>query len=192
MILQKDLYYALLRSRRGVNNLDRPLDVQIPVGSWRIDDAKLLYGKFIDELVEVAPENLLPQECPRSWGRGHYIDVYKQWYQAGHPFPPIEVLELENGKLKISNGHRRYTAALELGCKTIPAWINYCMDAPSGAVDSHTKKPIGVGLTLRYLYRFPDKRSRFNQAVEQYRKLVPVERRCDTIVLANNKLLTVN
>ena len=120
-------------------------------GQWRIDSMNGLHGHEIDQLRELPVGDLTPTENPRDYmsgmgtNRGEDVDRYKGWMEEGKEPPPISVVETEGGQLKITNGHRRFFAAKELGRPTVQAWVSPTVDVP-GKFDSNGK-PIKTGLT---------------------------------------------
>jgi len=118
-----------------------------PVGSWRIDDRyKGPYGRAIEQLREVPIDSLVPIEDPTTGGREEDVERYRKWLAEGKEPPPIDVVESDDGKLMISDGHRRYLAAKRAGKKTIKAWVSPAAPIPGKFTASG--EPIKVGLTL--------------------------------------------
>lgn len=117
----------------------------LPIGSWKIDDQyKGAYGRMIDQLRMIDPNNLEFQEDPYQMGRGEDVKRYKAWAAQGLVPPPITVVETDSGKLRIIDGHRRATAAKEAGVE-IPAWVSPASEIKT--LDSSTGKPQKVALT---------------------------------------------
>jgi len=119
-------------------------DINLPIGTWRVDEYALSRGADIEQLLEFDPRQLVPTESPRDMGRGDDIEMYKKWFKEGKKFPPIHVLEREDGSLAVTDGHRRWTAAKELGVP-IRAWVSPCVEIP-GLKDADGK-PMKQGLT---------------------------------------------
>jgi len=138
------------RYRRGeISTKDLPMpEDHLPLGMWMIDDQwDGPYGRLMSQLREVPIEKLIPSEETDPTKYEH-LRQYKLWAEENKIPPPITVLELEDGSLKISDGHRRWLAAKETGKDTIRAWVN-----PPMATGKLTPegKPIYVGLTDRGL-----------------------------------------
>ncbi len=99
------------------------------VGSWRIDDDfKGLHGHEISQLREVLLADLITSELD-EFGRvepGKRADVrrFEHWLEQGREAPPIDVVETNKGKLKITDGHRRYVAAFRQSRKKMLAWVS--------------------------------------------------------------------
>jgi len=125
--------------------------VDLPIGSWRKDRSfSGLYGNSIDQLVELDPNHLeLPEgdyaANPNFNPEGRRWDAerYADWIREGKTPPPISVLEMPNGSLKVSDGHRRAAAAKMTG-QPIRAWVNWAAD--TGKKD-YEGKPILSGMT---------------------------------------------
>lgn len=130
---------------------ETPAALNLPaVGSWRIDDTlRGSRGRGIEQLRELSPEEikgLLHSEDlveHNHEGRSWDADRYAEWMKEGKQAPPVELVETDDGKLKISDGHRRVAAALRAG-KSLKAWVSPSFDI--GQMDSNGK-PIKAGLT---------------------------------------------
>jgi hypothetical protein len=123
------------------------LDYPYRPGTWRIDDHFGTYGREAERLEMLDPHSLeLSEEdytTRNDEGRGDDAARYAEWIKEGKMPPPIDVVETEEGRLRVSEGHRRVAAAKLAGVK-IPAWVSYAMH--TGRVGSNDK-PIMVGLT---------------------------------------------
>jgi predicted GNAT family acetyltransferase len=120
-----------------------------PVGSWRIDDFKGIHGRDIAEL-ERLPLNKLDLPEIREGKldplkRGD-DERYAQWLKEGRRAPPIEVIQRDDGSLRVIDGHRRALAAQLAGQDSIEAWLSRNVPVPDGRLDSNGK-PIMTGLT---------------------------------------------
>ncbi len=115
-------------SSRTTPNLSYPYQA----GAWYIDSAFLLYGRIIDHLVQVDARDLALSEddftLVNHEGRGDDARRYADWMTQGLQPPPIYVLQMDNGGLRVTDGHRRVAAAKISGVYTLPAWISYRMD----------------------------------------------------------------
>jgi hypothetical protein len=127
-----------------------PFEGDIPaVGSWRRSQYAGPYGHDIEQLRMVKIRDLdLPEV------RGGALDPskrgddlrYSEWLNEGRAPPPIEVVEMDKGGLRVSDGHRRTLAAQIAGREEVPAWVSFSVDAPHGRLDA-SGAPIKTGLT---------------------------------------------
>lgn len=125
----------------------------VEIGAWRKHrDYKGMYGHDIEQLIEVDPDDLMLPEGDYAddskrynnpEGRQDDSKRYAKWMEEGLVPPPIDVLELPNGKLKVMDGHRRAGAAKRVG-KNIRAWVSWA--AKSGKTDVNDK-PMFTSLT---------------------------------------------
>lgn len=127
---------------------EKPAEVDdIPLGTWKVDDTFQGYrGRDIEQLQELDPQSLALSETlveGNEEGRGWDADRYAEWIKAGHQPPPINVVQMENGKYKVTDGHRRLAAAKKAGVP-IRAWVSPVVDTDD--LDSEGK-PIKAGLT---------------------------------------------
>ena len=127
--------------------------LQIPeVGTWKVDDDfKGNHGRYIEQLQEVDPGSLiLPEgdyaedEKLNPEGRGDDAKQYAEWLKEGKEPPPINVVETEDGGLRVTDGHRRAAAAKMAGQK-VKAWISPSVPVPG--IKTPDGKPIYTGLT---------------------------------------------
>jgi hypothetical protein len=120
------------------------------VGTWRIDVVHGLYGREISALVELDPHTLVDSELDAagllSPERRPDAKRYEYWIREGNRPPPIEVLETDNGLLKVTDGHRRLVASRAAGTNLL-CWVSPSVGVPSGAVDCNGQ-PIKAGLTF--------------------------------------------
>jgi len=121
-----------------------------PIGSWKIDDDfEGIHGRDIEQLIEIDPAELETPEGDYTdekfnpEGRGWDARRYAEWIKEGKTLPPIDVIQTEGGKLRVSDGHRR-TAAAKLAGVPIRAWVSYTVDGPS---KDYKGDPIPTGLT---------------------------------------------
>ena len=61
-----------------------------------------------------------------------YLAPYTERAKAGEVPPPISVIEMEDGRLRVVDGHRRVMAARAAGKKSIRALVSPLIDTPSG------------------------------------------------------------
>ncbi len=125
-----------------------PFSGDLPqVGSWRISHIKGNYGHEIERLTTVKLDDLdLPEvrEGKLDPTKRGDDERYAEWLKQGLRAPPIEIVETEAGKLRVSDGHRRALAAKLAGQDEIEAWVSYAV--PTGKIDS-SGKPMKTGLT---------------------------------------------
>jgi len=119
------------------------------VGTWCIDDARLLYGRIIDQLRIVDARTLVLSEEDYTTvnfeGRGDDARRYADWIQSGLLPPPIRILQTDNGAWRVTDGHRRVAAAKLAESYQLPAWVSYRMDTGKRDVDG---LPIYTALTF--------------------------------------------
>jgi hypothetical protein len=118
-----------------------------PVGSWRIDNAKLMDGRFIDYLMEMPIDLLISKELDSAGKldptkRGD-DERYAEWIKAGFRSIPIEVVQTDKGNFVITDGHRRYLAHKLAGKDTIEAWVSFTLKSPRGT-------PVGLTYELAH------------------------------------------
>lgn len=128
-----------------------------PVGSWRIHEHAGLYGRDIEQLVSIPLDKLLLTELdsqgkldPAKRGDD---ERYAEWIKEGKRAPPINVLQTEEGRLNVIDGHRRALAAKAAGKTEIEAWVNFSVPLPDGG--TYGSKPGGkkikTGMTFEML-----------------------------------------
>ena len=132
--LIKDSEYQSIFSKHYATQSSRtnPIILNIPIGAWKYDDTwKGKDGYMVSQLRLLDPKDLIPSEGDQLT-KGEYkpyadrkedIDRYVQWMDQGMTPPPIEVVETKTGKLRITDGHRRWFAALTSDHK-IRAWVS--------------------------------------------------------------------
>lgn len=124
----------------------RPPD-DTPLGTWKVDDMVLNYGREIEQLREFDPNDLVRKEEPGvnvEMSRKDDAERYAEWAKEGKPLPPIRVLQSEDGSFIVSDGHRRHAAARALGIP-IRAWVSPYVDIPGKF--SYEGTPLKAGLT---------------------------------------------
>lgn len=115
------------------------------VGEWIIDDREGPHGRLMWQLREFTPEQLVPTEVVAP-NRVADVERYTEWARDGRPIPPIWGVELEDGRIAITDGHRRWQAATELG-QPVRVWVSDLAPHPQGWVNSSTGDVIKVPLT---------------------------------------------
>lgn len=113
------------------------------LGVWSVDDLSLSYGRDVEQLLEFAPDELVPAEDSLALGRGRYVDQYQHWLRAGLQAPPVRVVQTEGGTLRVVDGNRRWLAH-QREHKRIRAWVSFT--TPTGIFDTRGKA-IVTGMT---------------------------------------------
>jgi len=105
-----------------------------PVGAW----VKLPYpdmrGQPVAQVREIPVADLFLPELnekgqlqPEKRG---YVAGYVEKLKAGQQPPVIDVVEMEDGRLRVVDGHRRVVAAKEAGAATVRALVSPLIDVP--------------------------------------------------------------
>lgn len=107
-----------------------------PVGSWVKADFKLADSQPVYQVRELPLDGLYLPELDSS-GRlqpekRKYLDSYTARAKAGEQPPSISVIEMENGKMRVVDGHRRVMAARAAGKSSIRAIVSPLIDTPDG------------------------------------------------------------
>lgn len=147
-------YCAALRVVKSITSTQRvppslaenPL-AAIPIGAWRLGSDGL-YGCRVAQLCALDPLALLRSEDAAPFGAA--IRQYARWMQAGHKAPPIEVLQQWDGRLAVSDGHRRTMAAICAGV-TIRGWVAWVIATGERDADGQAMyTPLTWELAERY------------------------------------------
>lgn len=107
-----------------------------PVGSWVKADFKLADSQPVYQVRDLPLDSLYLPELDSS-GRlqpekRKYLDGYTERAKAGERAPSINVIEMESGKLRVVDGHRRALAARAAGKTSIRALVSPLIDTPDG------------------------------------------------------------
>ena len=107
-----------------------------PAGSWVKADFKLADSQPVYQVRDLPLDGLYLPELDSS-GRlqpekRKYLDGYTERAKAGERAPSINVIEMESGKLRVVDGHRRVMAARAAGKTTIRALVSPLIDTPDG------------------------------------------------------------
>ena len=94
----------------------------IPVAQVRELSTKDLYLPELDAQGRLQPEK-----------RG-YVAGYADRLRAGETAPLIDAVEMEDGRIRVVDGHRRVMAAQEAGQDTVRVLVSPLMDSPEGKV----------------------------------------------------------
>lgn len=108
------------------------------VGSWVRLPYPDLRGQPVAQVREVLLEDLyLPELNERGElqpeKRG-YVAGYVARLEAGEELPNIQIVEMEDGRLRVVDGHRRCVSALRAGRRTIRATVAPLIEAAEGMV----------------------------------------------------------
>lgn len=107
-----------------------------PVGAWVKADFKLADSQPVYQVRDLPLDGLYLPELD-SGGRlqpekRKYLDGYTERAKAGERAPSITVIEMENGKMRVVDGHRRSLAARAAGKSTIRALVSPLIQTPDG------------------------------------------------------------
>jgi len=148
-LLKDSDYWNAIRGayKPGESSRTKPIRElpELRVGMWRVSSLNGIRGRDIDQLRWLDPSTLSLAEDMverNEEGRGWDADRYADWNRQGLEAPPIEVVETDNGVLRVIDGHRRVAAAKKTG-KPVLAWVSPSMDVPEGVhYDGDPSKPI--------------------------------------------------
>lgn len=128
-----------------------PENVNPPVGSWRKSPYKGNRGHDIQQLREVPVKDLLLSEDDFTKvnyeGRGDDAKRYAEWLGQGKEPPAIEAVETDDGRIKVSDGHRRLAAHKLAGKDTIKAWVSPVTPTENDMSGDPKNGPVQTGLT---------------------------------------------
>jgi hypothetical protein len=118
-----------------------------PVGSWVKADYKLADSQPVYQVINLNLDGLYLPELD-SDGRlqpekRKYLDGYTERAKAGEQAPSISVIEMENGKMRVVDGHRRVMAARAAGKLSIRALVSPLIDTPDGKKEA-TAEMVGA------------------------------------------------
>jgi len=105
-----------LRNRRG--ETEPPKVKKYPIGTYGTDSAGDLMQ--LQEFDIDDPKLVFPEGEPKN----QTVDKYAQWIQEGNEPPPMDGVETESGKIKISEGHHRRAAIRQTGGKKVKVWVS--------------------------------------------------------------------
>lgn len=136
--------------RKIGSSREKPAELpDIPIGAWKMDSWDSLYGRMIEQLAEFSPDDLARMVLSEDMvsrneeGRSDDADRYAGWMKEGKQAPPVTILQMDDGRLKVSDGHRRVAAAIRAGMP-VRAWVSYAV--PNGQTD-YAGKPMMTALT---------------------------------------------
>lgn len=107
-----------------------------PVGSWIKADFKTADTQPVYQVQEIGVNDLYLPELDAS-GRlqpekRRYLPEYTKRAKAGETPPSISVIEMDDGRLRVVDGHRRVMAAREAGIEKIRALVSPLVNTPDG------------------------------------------------------------
>lgn len=148
-------YIEQIRSEyiaQGKSSRHTPIsqNLGLKVGQWKIDEINGLFGREISQLREIDFNDLEHSEDlvdKNIEGRGDDSVRYSEWIKEGKTPPPIEVVETPDGRLKITDGHRR-AKAFKLAGKKVLAWVSPVVDSPRGKDASGRQMKTGITYEL--------------------------------------------
>jgi hypothetical protein len=112
---------------------------RFPVGTWRLMPLTT-GGDWLWHLEEVAFRDLRfvhgdPFD-PGTWGWGDIksqaVEKFSAWIKAGSEPPPIEVWQMQSGRLQANDGHNRSAALVACGRATTLAWVSWLAQTSAG------------------------------------------------------------
>lgn len=124
--------YLTRHYSQATSNMESPvtnLPAMTPGQTWKVG-LTTDYGTEISQLVELDPYTLdIPEGDHTSQetsfdGRWQYAKVYADWLRQGLTPPPVDVVQIDSGKLRVVDGHRRVAAAKIAGQKVL-AWVSW-------------------------------------------------------------------
>lgn len=120
-----------------------------PVGSWVKADFKLADSQPVYQVQDIALDNLYLPELDDNGNlqpeKRKYLADYTERAQAGEVAPGISVIEMDDGRLRVVDGHRRAMAARAAGKTSIRALVSPLIDTPNGKQEA-TVENIGQAL----------------------------------------------
>jgi hypothetical protein len=163
--LNADKYYqdqwAHHQATRNSSRTEPSTFQQPPVGTWKIDSLNGYRGHSIDQLrmvpvqdLKISEEDYSLPNAPNPAGKKDDAERYAEWMKTNgiKDLPPLHVLETDEGSLKISDGHRRFSAAKMAGVTHLPAWVSPRMYTGLRQPDG---KPIYTALTHEGYHGLP-------------------------------------
>lgn len=109
----------------------------VQVGDWIALDWKDLNGTPVSQVRELELVNLyLPELDERGRlqpEKRSYLDDYARRLASGEVSPMIEVIEMEDGRMRVVDGHRRVMAAMKLGRSRIVGLVSPLVETPDGS-----------------------------------------------------------
>jgi len=106
------------------------------IGDWALSDYTTDDGTPVDQLRSCLLKDLYLPECDAqgqvSPAKRAYVERYQQRFLAGEQPPPLSVLEMNDGRLRVIDGHRRVLAAKAAGLEALNAWVSPLFALPDG------------------------------------------------------------
>lgn len=111
-----------------------------PVGAWVKVDYKLADSQPVYQVREMAIDDLyLPELNERGQlqpEKRRYLDSYTERAKSGEKPPAITVIEMESGRMRVVDGHRRVVAAKAAEQASIRALVSPLVDTADGRVEA--------------------------------------------------------
>jgi hypothetical protein len=122
-----------------------------PVGAWVLEDYKTDAGQPVSQVCDLGVDTLFLPELDEN-GRLQpekraYLDGYTQRVLAGETAPSITVIEMEDGRLRVTDGHRRVMAARAAGKATVRALVSPLLATAEGP-KAATRELVKTGGTI--------------------------------------------
>ena len=118
-------------------------------GEWILDGGIGLYGQGVALVRDLPLSDLYLPELENGEiapEKRRFMPEYIERARAGERPPAIRVIEMESGRLRVTDGHRRVLAALAAGQTHLRAVLSPLVDTPEG------KKPATADLINLYGY----------------------------------------
>lgn len=114
-------------------------------GEWAIDGMSLMYGRSLWHAKLIDPKDLEPSESSRD--RMRDVDQYEEWLKQGLTPPPIRVIQTKAGKLRVTDGHRRWLAHKRLG-RPVLALVSYAVGSTGLTWEIAVQDALKTGLRV--------------------------------------------
>lgn len=154
-----------------------PLDQEntAPVGTWLRLPYPDMRGTPVAQVREVALVDLYLPELDENGElqpeKRSYLEGYTERAKAGEQAPNISVVEMEDGRLRVVDGHRRVMAARAAGQTSMRATVSPLMDSADGRVPMVAESLAGSPAETWQTMTLDQKRAhheRWAESVEQY------------------------
>jgi hypothetical protein len=128
-----------------LHEVEPPHVPSFPPGTWSVDRFEALYqlrSYALSDPTLYFPEGD-PFACEREWPARRLVwlvEKYLCWLRAGNEPPPLRSCEMENGRIRIQDGHYRAAAQVRAGRTETLIWVSAAYTKPSGFVTDLTHR----------------------------------------------------